>query len=456
MINNLRTLFASLSFAVCTTVINAQDYPCFQTAPQIPNFSGSFVKVNPSNLAEVIDSDGSYTYNTGDVFRYVNVVTDPVNMNAYFFIESMVNATINMWDNNAAGISQRFQPRIAPSPQTMTTDQEGYIQFRIEFRENIPGLPLRNLNPGLHYRHYDIDGGLNGTTGLFTETGWTTGQSQTYVSNPTEITSGGTVNDGGYAWVKILGSTIEHTSVSSDPEVIYTSVFGPINIVRFRMGYRFIRGNGGARTVTFREYAAEFGCFDLSNNSTLPVRLLSFSGAYNGSSTQLNWTAENETRFRQYEVERSTNGKDFSTVGVLTAQGAPGVKKNYTYSDNLVSVPGNVFYYRLKMVDMDGKSVFSQTILIKRNSKAINGIVINPNPVVNGEASVRLTSQTTGTVDFKVIDFTGKVVLQQKAYVYPGNNTVAINNLNRLQPGLYMLQMADETEVVTCKFSVSR
>ncbi|NJO25568.1 MAG: hypothetical protein HC867_07120, partial [Bacteroidia bacterium] len=135
MIINLRTLLVSVFITGSVTVINAQTYPCFQTAPQIPNFSGAFVKVNPSDLAQVIDSDGNYTYNPGDVFRCLNVVTDPVNVNAYFFIESMVNATIDNWDNNAAGIAQRFQPRIAPSPQNMTANQEGYVQFRIEFRE---------------------------------------------------------------------------------------------------------------------------------------------------------------------------------------------------------------------------------------------------------------------------------------------------------------------------------
>ncbi len=52
---------------------------------------------------------------------------------------------------------------------------------------------------------------------------------------------------------------------------------------------------------------------------------------------------------------------------------------------------------------------------------------------------------------------TGKVVLKQQNKVAAGNNSIAFNNLERLQPGIYVLQMTDgENAGVSTKFSIVR
>ena len=95
--------------------------------------------------------------------------------------------------------------------------------------------------------------------------------------------------------------------------------------------------------------------------------------------------------------------------------------------------------------------------MIRKESKSINGIAINPNPVVNGLATVRFTSEGSSAVNFKVIDMTGKVVLQQQNKVYQGNNSVSINNLDRLQTGVYVLQMDNGGEMTSSvKFNIAR
>jgi hypothetical protein len=53
-----------------------------------------------------------------------------------------------------------------------------------------------------------------------------------------------------------------------------------------------------------------------------------------------------------------------------------------------------------------------------------------------------------------VVDISGKVVAQQQNKVYPGNNSITINNLERLQPGTYVLQVINEGELSVVKFSV--
>ncbi|MEQ1678432.1 MAG: T9SS type A sorting domain-containing protein, partial [Chitinophagaceae bacterium] len=219
---------------------------------------------------------------------------------------------------------------------------------------------------------------------------------------------------------------------------------------------------------------APFGPNDLSNdptsitaddatvitfcpNITLPVKLLSFTGTYKNNATSLNWTAENQTNFAFYEIERSENGTDYSSITIKAAQQSGAARVQYQYTDDLTTATGNVFYYRLKMVDIDGQFKYSNIILVRKGQKAINGISISPNPLISGDmATVRFEAAAKATVDFKVVDIAGRVVLTQQNNAIEGTNSVAINNLDRLQPGLYVLQMNDGTAVQTTKFTIAR
>jgi hypothetical protein len=130
----------------------------------------------------------------------------------------------------------------------------------------------------------------------------------------------------------------------------------------------------------------------LAQQSTLPVRLISFTGNYRDQSTNLNWETENQENFDHFEIERGTNGAQFTAIGSKAALAGNTSRLGYSYSDDLGNVNGSVFYYRLKIVDKDGQFKYSNVIMIRKESKSINGVAINPNPVVGGLATVRFTS----------------------------------------------------------------
>jgi hypothetical protein len=186
------------------------------------------------------------------------------------------------------------------------------------------------------------------------------------------------------------------------------------------------------------------------------VKLISFSGSYRNQSTNLNWQTENEQNFDHFEIERSSNGADYTVIGLRSATGNDASRQSYTYPDDLSSVNGTVFYYRLKIVDKDGQFKYSNVILIRKESKNINGVVLNPNPVVDGLATLRFTSLRGSVVNMRVIDMAGKTILQQQNKVYEGNNSISINNLDHIQPGVYLLQMTNDDELTTIKFNIAR
>ena len=131
-------------------------------------------------------------------------------------------------------------------------------------------------------------------------------------------------------------------------------------------------------------------------------------------------------------------------------------RNNYELPDDLSSVAGTVFYYRLKMLDIDGKFTYSSIVIIKKDEKTINGIVINPNTIISGATTVRFTSTRSTTVEFKVIDISGKILMQQINKASEGNNSIVVTNLDKLQPGIYLLQLNNNGEASVIKFSVAR
>lgn len=218
--------------------------------------------------------------------------------------------------------------------------------------------------------------------------------------------------------------------------------------------------NGPAATVSCLLVRSQTGLQDLASNffptqTTLPVTLVSFSGNYRNQNTTLTWDAENMQNFSHFEIERSTDGINFAAVGTKEPATTTG-RVTYQHLDNLSAVSGKVFYYRLRMVDLDGKFKYSNVILIRTEGK-ITGINISPNPVISGDmVTVRFESSARATVDFRLTDMSGRVVAKQQNSVTEGTNSVSIANLNRLQPGMYILQMNDGEAVQTAKLIITK
>jgi len=218
--------------------------------------------------------------------------------------------------------------------------------------------------------------------------------------------------------------------------------------------------NGPAGTVQCSLVVAMTGLQDLASNvfpaqSTLPVTLLNFSAAYRNGVTVLNWETENEVNFSHYEVERKTeSGADYIIVDSKQANGNAG-RSAYTSSDNISSLTDGVVYYRLRMVDVDGKFKYSNVIMVRKEKKTITGISLSPNPVIStANATVRFEAASNAVVSLRVMDMAGRQVLSQQNNVTGGTNSIQVNNLNRLQPGLYIIQLVNGNELSAFKFSV--
>lgn len=413
---------------------------------------------------------------TGAIWRFTNIGTvSGVIINAEVTINSLSNAVItNMDDNSAtdqagASVADFFGPVISPDVSLNAADRRGYAQFTLNFFQGSNNFTTPITLSGLNLVSYDADGSYN-TAGTSSQSWFReTRVSQSYAAgNPTILAGSGTelvaynyTDPVATTWTGFAGSVYERTGISRCAQVASSFRYGNgangRNAITFRFGYDFKAGNGYNVGNPGRQYGVRFGCYSFPNQITLPVTLLSFNGAFKNNATQLNWVAENQVNFSHYEIERSSDGISFNGIGTKTSvQNNTTARENYQHSDNLAVLNGNVFFYRLKMIDIDGSFKYSNVILIRKDQKNITGLTLNPNPIVSGSiVTVRFEAATKNTVEFKVLDLSGRVILKQQNYITEGTNSIAITNLDRLESGMYVLQMNDGNNISVTKFIIS-
>ena len=188
------------------------------------------------------------------------------------------------------------------------------------------------------------------------------------------------------------------------------------------------------------------------SNISLPVSLLSFSGYKDGSRNQLSWTTASELNNRGFEVQRSTDGVNYTAIGFVSSLATGGNSNDqlsYRFTDN---TPGGVKqYYRLRQEDIDGRSKLSTIVLINGARPTVMALrSIFPNPA-SATASMIVDAPSAVKLTVLVTDMAGRNMVQQIVNVSEGSNTVSLN-ISSLQSGTYLLRvMSEEGEVVTGK-----
>jgi hypothetical protein len=176
----------------------------------------------------------------------------------------------------------------------------------------------------------------------------------------------------------------------------------------------------------------------------LPVTIIDFTAQKNTGSVFLKWFASYETNFRQYEIQRSLDGTSFSGIGEVPGRNWA----EYSFSDN--NLPAvNTVYYRLKMIDIDGKFSYSKIIPIRLNRDFSNALVY-PNPAKRS-LTVDLQNALTENSNLVISDLSGRILLQKQV---PGG----INNINlqvdQVPAGRYFIRISNHNEVINRSFVI--
>lgn len=284
-------------------------------------------------------------------------------------------------------------------------------------------------------------------------------------SDPEDCSIPSTCNTG-------TGTTFNIESVNNNTKLFYDSGAGPVEIVvptgssvsipDFDVDKLVIYGaNGGGTdddlfgfTYSMTDKAGITSpavSYTIETETTLPVTLVNFTAAViKGEVSEfarLKWETTDEMNSDKFEVQRSANGVQWKSVGVVLANGESTRLITYDFDDQ-----DNLYhesFYRLKSIDKDGTFTFSHIRAVQFSEHAITGITVYPNPSAD---KVLLDGVNISKIkSIEILDQNGRNVLKKDA---PSSNKI---DVSMLPVGLYFVKiLLADGRVEIKKISVSK
>lgn len=184
------------------------------------------------------------------------------------------------------------------------------------------------------------------------------------------------------------------------------------------------------------------------NTFPLEVQLLSFNAEKNNNKVSLDWQTAYEQVGTKYELQRSSDLKNWTSIQNITVNQ---VTTEHSYID-VDPLPG-VSYYRLKTQDPEGAVTYSQTRKIEYGDPLL--LKLAPNPAHN-IVKLNINNAITSIANLQVTDMNGKVVHQQSVTLQKGGNSIALPFVQKLLPGVYIVQLDLDTKTYTEKLIVRK
>jgi hypothetical protein len=156
----------------------------------------------------------------------------------------------------------------------------------------------------------------------------------------------------------------------------------------------------------------QWGESDSSNTATItmipvPVELTSFTGKAKKNVVILSWSTATELNNLGFEIERKTIG-EYYTIGFVEGNGSTTEIQNYSYIDAYAE--RGINYYRLKQIDFNGSSSYSDEIEVDNNIPNIYSLEQNfPNPF-NPSTKINYSITEKSFVSLKIYDVLGNEV----------------------------------------------
>ncbi len=173
----------------------------------------------------------------------------------------------------------------------------------------------------------------------------------------------------------------------------------------------------------------------------LPVALKNgLNGSLVNGSAKLTWATATEVSTKSFVIEKSIDGKTFSTLATISAKNKPSAYE-FTEASKLTGSA----YYRLKITNNDGSFSYSESVQL--NNKVSAKLSIYPNPVVNN-ATVSHTQAAAGAI-LKVSTIGGKTISTYQVSTGATQTSINVSNLTK---GSYVISYENNGSVSTTKF----
>lgn len=380
-----------------------------------------------ADITDFVKNNGAGTYEVGNVPLTTGAIDNGGNNGGWCIVVVYANDVLNY---NSIRIYDGFQQVYNNgNPQSTTVTLSGL---------NVPSNNLTTGDATMGALVWEGDANLTGdylkiNDSLFSN-----------AINPIDNPWNGTITNNGI-----------HVS-SKNPN--YTNQMG-LDIDEFNVGAGYnILPNANSVKLEFGTTADKYfpGLFTFTikmkepENGPLPVTLVSFNASlWPDKKVKIDWSTSMEINCNKYIIERSFDGNLFSEVAAMPGNGTTSVFHNYSIIDDVSAAISAVVYYRIKQIDMDGKSFYSKIISVKlkNDNEQIN---ISPNPFTN-YLHININWNKNEMSWVKVFNAQGAEVLSKNIKMNTGINYIPLDDVSKLSSGNYFIQIISASQKVVQK-----
>jgi len=375
----------------------------------------------------------------GAVYRFIKVNS---RIDALVTISARSSAQVKLQDidKKTAGFDKAFQPQVMfNNNSTPAGTSDWWMEFKITFVNT--GLNSLAAVDSFRVTGLDIDGNsdkINEWVSFYNNASFSY-ENTTLLNNSNVYETIGITNT--VVGKKFDGPTKRYPNIDTTAkEVMVTTNYVGLNSFKFRTGGHSTTGNGSTDGM----YAFWFRSLNTTQEFSLPLVLTEFSATFNNKVVGLSWITGKEKSLSYFIIERSVNGIDYKEIGIVLAAGGNNVKTTYNFPDEINNKATGIVYYRLKMVDFEGRSQRSQIRMIRIGNEKDNiRLDTYPNPVTSELRITLPLAWQNATVSFDLYNANGQMV---KHMVAGKSNQTEILNVNELKTGLYIMKVSNGNE----------
>ena len=202
----------------------------------------------------------------------------------------------------------------------------------------------------------------------------------------------------------------------------------------------------GALTATSAQIngVSGFSDFEFGNKDPLPIALISFEANKLNDKVIINWQTASEKNNAKFEIQRSSNSRDFNTITEQKGAGNSNALVSYSTIDKNPLHGDN--YYRLKQIDFDGNFSYGPVRVVSFNDNS--NIIIFPT-LVKDKLNIKFNANLNSASSIQLISLTTGMILYQTS-IDEGDNIEM--DLSALPSGAYIARFNDEEGSVIKKF----
>lgn len=209
-----------------------------------------------------------------------------------------------------------------------------------------------------------------------------------------------------------------------------------------------VRSENRIRAVTHGN-----GVYEAAIENLVPVELTSFDAEVQNEKVILKWITASEKNNHGFEIQRSNDAHNFSTISFIEGKGTSTEPHNYFYEDREIS---GRFYYRLKQIDFSGVSSYSNVLSV--DAVTLKDFVLEqnyPNPF-NPSTVIDYKLITPSHVTLKVYDVKGKEIQTLSKGLKQTGKHSAMFNADIFASGVYFYKLTGKEQNSGREFSSTK